>query len=123
MYGFLTGSHAYGTPREDSDVDLAVFVPAEDADKFRGLFASELRISNEGSYPNGCAYRFGNLNLLVFSSEPHFNAWREATAELATRKPVTRSEAIKAIDNKLAIADKTYAAAKPSSEPAMAGVG
>lgn len=110
MYGFLTGSHAYGTPNDKSDVDLAVYVPAADADKFRSLFPNELRISNEGSYPDGCAYRFGSLNLLVFSSELHFNAWREATAELALRKPVTRSEAIKAIDEKLAVAEKAIAA-------------
>ena len=110
MHGFITGSRAYGTPREDSDVDLAVFVPSQDADKFRELFKAELRISNEGSYPDGCAYRFGNLNLLVFSSEPHFKAWRDATAELVARKPVTRSEAIKAIDEKLAIVNAARAA-------------
>lgn len=29
MNAFITGSHAYGTPREDSDIDLVVLVEDE----------------------------------------------------------------------------------------------
>lgn len=102
MHAFLTGSRAYGTPREDSDIDLAVFIPQEQFAAFRGLCKSaEASPSREGDYPNGVAFRFGNLNLLAFWHEPSFIAWRDATAELVARKPVTRDEAIQAIDEKL----------------------
>ncbi len=87
---FITGSRAYGTPREDSDVDLVVLVESED-----GAMLWEQGVSQEGE--KTC--RFGKLNLLVFESRERFNKWRDVTEELQRKRPVTRDEAVKAFQD------------------------
>lgn len=112
MYGFLTGSHAYGTPNDKSDVDLAVFVPEPDFGTFQRLnYLAERRGKEGGDYPEGTAcFRFDRLNLLVFKDELQFDAWRVATAELIARKPVTRFDAAKHIDQRINQAEADFAA-------------
>lgn len=92
MKAFVTGSHAYGTPRPDSDIDLVVLVSPEDmarlvkmdpdstADRY-GVMAS--------SY-----LRFGKLNLLAVDNMTDYLVWLHGTLELIARKPVTRDEAV-----------------------------
>lgn len=94
MNAFLTGSRAYGTPREDSDIDLVVMMPASQLRRLNELIGedadSEMRY--EGMKPGACV-RFGKLNLIVVTGDEDYQAWREGTDELITRKPVTRDEA------------------------------
>lgn len=99
---FLTGSRAYGTPREDSDTDLCVLLSDSDMDQLE-RFAPCVDGENEYGGHSGVSLRFGRLNLLCFSDADVFGAWKEATAELIARKPVTRDNAVKAIDAKLAV--------------------
>lgn len=81
---FLTGSHAYGKPHENSDIDIVVWV---ENTKLRGLL-------EENGYP----IRFGNLNLILVDSEDQWEAWQQGTKDLLIRaafgKPVTRDEAV-----------------------------
>lgn len=85
---FVTGSRVYGTPRPDSDIDLCVtgiseldyHLLRENADDHKG--------SGDGSLV------FGRLNLILLDAA-EFEVWREATNELAARKPVTREEAVR----------------------------
>lgn len=80
---FITGSYAYGTPTESSDLDLAVLVNGED---------SQLLWSRGSDGANSC--RFGKLNLIVFMRQDRFEEWRRITQELIQQKPVTRDFAI-----------------------------
>lgn len=89
MRAFITGSRAYGVPREDSDLDLVVLLSTEDGNTI-------WKLSEEGP-----AVRFGMLNLIVYpdcdSEREKFRKWFEVTEELKRRSPVTREEAIKAL--------------------------
>jgi predicted nucleotidyltransferase len=99
MNAFLTGSRVYGTPREDSDIDLAVLMSSAELGALLRLADPE---AQGHEYEDGVSIRFGNLNLIVFCAKDEFDAWRSATQELIARKPVTRAEAVLAIDAKLA---------------------
>jgi hypothetical protein len=54
-YCFITGSHAYGTPRPDSDIDLVTLVNPNDRDK---------------------------LNIIACCSKARFDVWKEGTEKL-----------------------------------------
>lgn len=87
---FLTGSHVYGTPTEESDVDLVVFMEEREAAKLWGLQDGE---------KNGGVIRFGKLNIIPCSSRERFNDWKRGTEELVKRskelgRPMTRAEAV-----------------------------
>lgn len=90
---FLTGSRAYGEPRADSDVDLAVLVTYRELQAL--LAAADCR---DGEYQACTALRFGKLNLLCFVSDAHFRTWRQGTHELIARAPVTRAQAIEHLE-------------------------
>lgn len=65
---FITGSHAYGAPTENSDVDLVVLVSPETRDKL-------IRLSDDKCTP----VRYGNINLIVPMSEAEFRKWKLVT--------------------------------------------
>lgn len=93
MCAVLTGSRVYGTPREDSDVDLAVLVSLEDFDKLVALFPP----GGEADSYKGCPaqpLRIGKLNLLLVTSEAHLAIWRAGTDILKANAPVTREQAM-----------------------------
>ena len=60
---FLTGSRAYGTPREDSDIDLVCVMRGAESDELRNIARDELRIGRESNYPSGIAFRLPSLRL------------------------------------------------------------
>lgn len=64
MKSFITGSHAYGKPTSDSDIDLVIFVDQETKDKL-------IELSDTGKMP--C--RFGKLNLIFTTNEEEYGAW------------------------------------------------
>jgi Nucleotidyltransferase domain len=106
---FITGSHAYGIPHKDSDVDLVVFVTTEHLRKLQKaaeLTASATRLlqqlvaagqpiedtpENHGYDPDDatCLY-FGRLNLICCTEEMQYEAWRRGTRELKAKAPVPR---------------------------------
>lgn len=93
MRAFLTGSRAYGKPREDSDTDIVVMVTPEVHSLLKEL----------GKLEDG-SIRFGNLNIIAVETELEFIGWKAATEGLINRKqekkrPVTRDEAIVYIDD------------------------
>lgn len=77
MKAFLTGSHVYGTPGSNSDVDLVVMVDDEDFSKVKDLSDSVRTV------------RFGRLNLILCQSETEFAAWRMTTDRLRKIKKET----------------------------------
>ena len=80
---FITGSHAYGAPTADSDIDLVVWAVG----KTRETLAA-------GGYP----VRFGKLNLILVSDNNQWEIWRIGTQSLvklseSRNSPVSREEA------------------------------
>lgn len=85
MKAFITGSRAYGLFTLTSDLDLAILIDQEDAALLREH--AEEFIQPAPDYQNGnYNYRFGPLNLLVFTDPVEFQAWRKARDELAKIK-------------------------------------
>ena len=100
MNAFITGSRAYGTPREDSDIDLVVLTSISDMEKLVSIFCS-------GEGPDGPSYSetdhptavlwIGKLNLLIVTDRGDFDVWVDGTRELKDRalsRRVTRDEAV-----------------------------
>jgi hypothetical protein len=77
---FLTGSQVYGTPRPDSDWDLAIYMPLAQARRLAAAHA------DESAYPGDTGptitLRFGPLNLLIFTDVDKYHAWGRATDRL-----------------------------------------
>lgn len=93
---FLTGSHAYGTPHEGSDVDLVVFM-SEDA-TYDLLDAMGIKEDNDGySLKNGYQFKAGKLNIIICTREDDYLAWSKGTTELRKVAPVTRAEAVRTL--------------------------
>lgn len=97
---FITGSHAYGVPRPDSDIDLVVMLSTKDritlAQQCPGLTQEECE-NYADPEDSGQSLRFGKLNLIIPPSQASFEAWRAATEALEARRPVAREDACDAI--------------------------
>jgi len=86
LNSFITGSHAYGIPAEDSDVDLVVLLSPEDKQLLRDV---------NGDGP----VRFGNLNLILCDRQDQFDCWVKSKADCVLAaavagEPLSRSEAV-----------------------------
>lgn len=95
MIAILTGSYAYGTPREDSDVDIAILV----SDSVKKILKSKAdKVNGSMSYGHeiecGLSLHFGKLNMMVFTEQAFFDLWEEGTKRLKARGPVTREQAV-----------------------------
>lgn len=80
---FLTGSRVYGTPHEDSDVDLVVLVTEEEKQKL-------IEESDSGLLP--C--RYGLLNVIAVTSEAELQKWVNARDECIASAPIDRNAAV-----------------------------
>jgi len=95
---FITGSRAYGTPREDSDLDLAILVSEKDLKQLETIADKEPDKKPRYDDPTyGNSLRFGQLNLVCMLDSDEYEHWKEITQKLIEIKPVTRKEAIDAI--------------------------
>jgi len=85
---FLTGSRAYGTPREDSDYDIVVLVT--DPDTLMAL--TDLRDPGDPVMPDSYrrSIKEGRLNLITCQTRREFDLWVRGTNELRAMAPVTR---------------------------------
>lgn len=97
MTPFLTGSHAYGTPNDKSDIDLVVYTDIDTFIKLRDN--SDIDLDKAEKYgelpPNSVPLRFGKLNLLVCTDPIAYACWLKATNELKElHQPVSRGDAI-----------------------------
>ena len=73
MEAFITGSHAYGTPTERSDVDIVLRVSADTAKQLRKLSSSDKIV------------RFGKANLILVENDLEYAAWLLGTRDLQRR--------------------------------------
>lgn len=108
LAALLTGSRAYGTPRDDSDIDLVVFGTQELVETLTRLATREehpeIKFNKgTGSSDRGLeqcqgTFRFGRLNLIVVTDIRDFEIWKQGTANLRGMQDmsvnVTREDAI-----------------------------
>jgi predicted nucleotidyltransferase len=86
MKAFITGSRAYGKPKPESDIDLVIRVEPQVEDFLR---------QNADSVPGKAGIRYGNLNLIMCSTDRKYELWEQGTEELIAEAPVTREQACK----------------------------
>lgn len=102
---FLTGSQVYGTPTDDSDTDLVILLTHEDLRLLR-LVAPDKNDNASGEwYGSEGDYSFvlrgknnKKVNLICFTDENKFLAWKKGTMILKTIAPVGRDQAIEVLD-------------------------
>lgn len=80
---FITGSHFYGKPTADSDIDLAIMCCPETEKKLKEL-------SDSKSFP----IRFGNLNLVTLKTPSEYDAWLAARQRIAEMPAHTKEDRI-----------------------------
>jgi hypothetical protein len=86
---FITGSHAYGIPTEDSDIDIAVCLTRDEIVKLWQMSDSKSKLM------------FGKINLVCFNFDDEedmqrFEKWKTTNDSLVAKRPVTKEEAIQA---------------------------
>ncbi len=89
---FVTGSQKYGSPNKDSDIDLVVFLDSDDI-----LLLADTFLPDDPGYGDVLVLRFDTLNLICFSDEKKYEAWKQGTAECYEKRPVTREVAVSTI--------------------------
>ncbi|MDE1971298.1 MAG: nucleotidyltransferase domain-containing protein [Patescibacteria group bacterium] len=85
---FLTGSYAYGTPTDVSDIDIVLYLSNEQLSNFEKVFP--VTKINDGRYMS----RAGILNFIICLDHRDYNSWKTVTDSLISQKPVTRKYAI-----------------------------
>jgi hypothetical protein len=88
MNAFITGSYAYGVPRDGSDVDLVILCDEDTSDILRALSDQP----SEGSANS--QIRFGRLNIIDVNDPEVYAAWVVGTSGLKAHAPVTRETAV-----------------------------
>lgn len=87
---FITGSHAYGVPYHNSDVDLVILADQETVNVLYPIH----RVDPNPMYEDSRCLRFGKLNIIAVGDQAEYDLWKKCTDELIARKPVTKKEAI-----------------------------
>lgn len=93
MVGFITGSHAYGVPQPDSDLDVVLSVTPKEWDAFMSI--TDVTDPGNTTSPTP-TIRTGRLRIVLCSELrlPEYNLWRRGTDDLQARAPVSQEEAI-----------------------------
>ena len=94
MESILTGSHVYGLPRQDSDLDMVVLIEKnEDYFLLSRIADNPLHNQTPSAY-NGVSLRYGKLNIIaVLKDRKVFEAWKRGTEFLKSIRPVTKEQA------------------------------
>lgn len=90
MNAFLTGSHAYGIPRPDSDIDIVMLVDDELYKLLNATYTGPIKD--------------GKVNLIPFTNKIRYECWLKATEYLKTIAPVSREMAVARIRFELELA-------------------
>lgn len=100
MNAFITGSHAYGKPNKESDIDLVI---RADYDVKRLLTkAGGVTVPGKKDVRGNdyVTIRFGPLNIVVCETDNSYAIWKIGTEALRERKEetgksITKEEALK----------------------------
>lgn len=100
----VTGSRKYGSPRGDSDLDLAVLLSKEDMPLLASVADTTPGCLNREGQPEydsdaGWSYRFGRLNLIACDNPAQWEVWHDGTNQLLQRarrgETLSRDEAVR----------------------------
>lgn len=95
---FVTGSHAYGLPEGDSDIDLVVLVTKRDFLRLLEQADPRKEVDPEYEKFGSVSLRFGKLNIICCYDEKMYRVWRKGTQLLKKQAPVSRAFACKFFD-------------------------
>lgn len=98
---FLTGSRAYGIPREHSDTDIVIRCDKDDAYMFHPKDYVDSYVEDGGV--NSMSAKINNVNYILCFNDATYDAWSEGTDELRKIRPVTRLKAIEVIAKKFSM--------------------
>jgi len=84
----LTGSHVYGKPRPDSDMDIVMVLNEE------ALALLKSKADTWFGLPNGDSLHFGHLNVIATTDEGIYRKWVAAMYAARSERPVTKDRAI-----------------------------
>ena len=93
---FITGSHAYGTPRIDSDIDIVMLMSEMDMQKLLTLVGKSEFVDQYGD--GQLSLRFGLLNLIICYDQQRYDNWKVGTELLKQSAPCTRESAIEVFE-------------------------
>lgn len=79
MFSFITGSRRYGTPRDDSDLDLVIYCPNYQTERAIRAATGKKLTPKAMKQP----VRFGNLNLIIVRTPQEWTAWYSGTEMMA----------------------------------------
>lgn len=101
---FLTGSHVYGRPHDESDIDLVVRMEKSEINRLLSLLPLHQvgNLEQSGSDNGIPSIRVGNLNLIMCDSDAEYSIWKDGTEKLSSHRlkcgPVTRVHAVEYFD-------------------------
>lgn len=84
----LTGSQVYGAPRNDSDVDVVVMMPADVIEALQFLLpefcgpTTDETISDRALEMTQLSLKCGKINIVAVSSPDDLAAWKAGTSQL-----------------------------------------
>jgi predicted nucleotidyltransferase len=96
---FLTGSRAYGVPREDSDIDLVVYIDPSELTKLAEALGTD--VNDDNSYAPSMSVVEGRLNLVIVSEPEEYDTWLAVTDSLKKQAPVSKEQAVEAFQKAL----------------------
>jgi len=89
---FLTGSHRYGKPTAESDIDLVVLI-TDDQITLEHLVLKSYTAKDNSPNSIGESIRYGKLNLIICTTDESYMQWYSATALCCLEMPVTKEHA------------------------------
>lgn len=92
---FITGSHAYGSPTKDSDVDVVLYCDKKTLTKLVELFGDG-PTNYKGTVKT---IKSGKLNLMLCHNISEFEGWEKGTEVLKCVAPVNKEKATKVLDH------------------------
>lgn len=82
MKAFITGSRAYGLPRDDSDIDLVIRCDDATASALVAVLADESDESDGYDNDKRIQVRAGQCNLMLCRDDDAYEVWRRGTEAL-----------------------------------------
>jgi len=93
---FITGSHAYGIPTKESDIDVVVLMDSDLAMTLAPF--QDNPIDMDYTKFRSVPLCFGNLNIIACHDIEVWKMWWDGTEHLKKIKPVTREFACRYFD-------------------------
>lgn len=76
---FVTGSHAYGQPNENSDIDIVMLLDENILHLLANQAGVCIATDQYEDKPQSASLRFGKLNIIAVTRREEFDAWFDGT--------------------------------------------